>query len=408
LRAIDIQFPDGQRHTREWLEEHAEEAQALMAACQGRYPICQCRNPGAALYVSQRSRYCLARLPNTGPEHASFCPSYEPEPSLCGRGIYSTRALEDRGDGKLHVKLGVPLLIRGAGNAASVMSPPHGSVERAARDTLELRGLLHLLWERAEFNRWLPAMRGRRRYRQLFKYLIEAAETITVRRQPLTRHLYMPEPFVLEQALEIEARRQRLMRELSQTASGLPLRILVLGRLRAVVESAEVSGIRLANWPNELVLRADATTLARLHQASEFAWIDFPALNPEFRLMMLLTVQRTKHGHWKIEEIAPMVCTEDYIPVLSMEEALVAKRLAAEGRAFLKPLPYDAAQMRYPNFLLTDCGTRAVPLEIVSGSDADAAARHQRIAEYVAEERPHWLWDSQESAMPPALLQPAA
>ena len=103
-----------------------------------------------------------------------------------------------------------------------------------------------------------------------------------------------------------------------------------------------------------------------------------------------------------------MICTQDYIPVFSMEEALVAKRLVSEGRTFLKPLPYDATPMHYPNFLLTDYSARAVPLEILSGDDAEVAARHQRIAEYLQEQRAHWIWNLQESAAPPELLRPAA
>jgi hypothetical protein len=40
---------------------------------------------------------------------------------------------------------------------------------------MSLRALLHFLYERAGFNRWYPAMEGRRNQGVLHKYLCEAA-----------------------------------------------------------------------------------------------------------------------------------------------------------------------------------------------------------------------------------------
>lgn len=408
MAAICIEFPGLGTFTREWLEEHAEKAQTLLAQCKGRYPVCHCREPGLPLYIAQRSRFYLARVPNSGPEHAPACPSYEPDRALCGWGIYATTAIAERGDGRIAVKLGVPLLIRGDRAGISTNGAPGASIERTLRESIALPGLLHLLWERAEFNRWSPRMQNRRHYRQIYKYLLEAAETVHVRRQPLTRHLYVPEPFAPEQTLEIEARRQRAFRELSQTATGIPLRILVFGRVRSIVESPEGPGMRLAHLPNEFVIGVAREKLARLQQANEFAWIDSRAVHPEFQWLVLLTMARTSHGQWRIDELAGMVTTEEFIPVFSMEDAIVTQRLIADARHFYKPLPYDAAPWRFPNFLLTDCGAKAVPLEIVSGRHADAAARQSRIADYDRAQRPYWLWDVTQHALPPTLLAPAA
>lgn len=119
-------------------------------------------------------------------------------------------------------------------------------------------------------------------------------------------------------------------------------------------------------------------------------------------------MQRSHHGHWQLDELAGMVTIEEFIPTFSMEDAIVAKRLIAENRTFYKPLPYDAANTRFPNFLLTDCGESAVPLEIVGGSVADAAARRLRIAEYEETKRRHWIWEVVKAPLPPTLLEPAA
>lgn len=185
------------------------------------------------------------------------------------------------------------------------------------------------------------------------------------------------------------------------------MRILVFGRIRSIVETHGL-GIRLAHLPNEFVIGAAREKLARLRHATEFAWLDARTLHPEFHLLGLLTMRRAHDGVWQVDELAGMVTSEEFIPVFSMEDALVCKRLVAEERHFYKPLPYDAAPTRFPNFLLTDCGEAAVPLEIISGAASDAATRRLRIAEYETHHRRYWLWDVVQTAMPPALLQSAA
>lgn len=408
MQPILIEFPESGSFSREWLEERPERAQELLAQCKGRYPLCKCREPGLPLYIARRNRLYLARVPNSGPQHAPFCPSYEPDRVLCGWSIYAPHALADCGEGRVTVKLGVALMIRGERTGATPVGSQLDGAEHLFRESIELPGLLHLLWERAEFNRWSPRMRNRRHYRQIYKYVIETAEMMQVRRHPLTRHLYVPEPYAPDQALEIEARRQRAFRELSQTASGAPMRILVFGRLRAIVETTDGPGIRLAHLPNEFVIGATREQLARLRYATQFAWVDARALHPEFQLLILLTMQRAHHGQWQLDELTGMVTTEEFIPAFSIEDALVAKRLIAEERHFYKPLPYDGPATRLPNFLLSDCAETAVPLEIVTGNVADAAARRLRIAEYEAAKRRYWLWDVAQTALPPALLEAIA
>jgi hypothetical protein len=405
MQDIMIAFPGLGTYSREWLDAHPEEAQRILAQFKGHYPRCLCKEPGLPLYIAQRRTYYLARLPNTGPQHSAVCPSYEPERSLCGWGIYSQKALQEDLDGHLSIKLGVPLQIRSNRAGPLQLTPPQGGLERLTRDTIELRGLLHLLVERAKFNRWRPGMLHRRRYRQLYKYLLESAETVSARRAPLNDHLWMPEPFEPDHAMEIEARRQRALRERSQSQSGTPLRILVLGQVRSIYTPDHApGGIALANLPKQLVIRAPLEVLAKMRLANEFAWIDWPVLVPELRLIVLLTMQRSREGHWASDEIASLVTTAEYIPIFSLEEALLAKRLINEERIFYKPLPYDGLCARYPNFLLTDVGDAPAPMEILcAGGDSDAAARQLRIGQYREESRPHWTWNVEESALPPSL-----
>jgi Protein of unknown function (DUF1173) len=409
MMAIDIEFPNLGTYTREWLEEHPDQAQLLLRRSKGQYPRCLCRSPGSPLYIAQRAKFYLARLPGSGPDHAPACPSYEPEASLCGWGIYTKKALEDRGDGRIQLRLSAPLAIRATLGAQSGSPPAHVGAERTQRDAIGLRGLLHLLWERSEFNRWRPAMLGRRRYKQVYKYLGEAAESVTLRRETLTHFLFMPEPFDQNQRLQIEARRQRALAERSESASGTPMRVLVAGQVHSILPLEEaVYGISLAHVPREFMIRATSPLLFRLRQETEFAWLDWPTLYSEFRLIVLFTMQRSRHGNWTIDELAGMVTTLEYIPVLSIEEAVLAQQLVRQSRTFYKPLPYDAGAARLPNFLLIDCGNAPVPLEIIGHDEPDAATRQMRLAEYAEARKTHWRWDSKTDSLPPSLPEAAA
>src|SRR5688572_26657480 len=108
-----IEFPGIGAFSREWLEDNAEKAQQFLAHCKGRYPLCKCREPGLPLYIAQRSRLYLARIPNSGPQHAPSCPSYEPERAFCGSSVYSPGTITESGEGRIKVKLAVSLIIRG-------------------------------------------------------------------------------------------------------------------------------------------------------------------------------------------------------------------------------------------------------------------------------------------------------
>ncbi len=276
--------------------------------------------------------------------------------------------------------------------------------ERLYRDQLGLPGLLHLIWERSGFHRWTPRMQHRRRYRQIYKYVLEAADSIHVRHEPLTQHFFMPEPYDAAVSLAIEARRQRALLDLSRSSRGTPLRVLVCAQVRSVVDTPQVQGLILAHLPRELVIRTAPETLSKLRQTHPWAFVDWPLLHPQLRLIVLFTMQQSRQGHWLIDELAGMMVTEQYVPVFSMEEALLVQRLIQEGRQFYKPLPYDAELTRLPNFLLTDLSDQAIPLEILEVGDGQAAARQLRMAHYKAEGRLHWSWDVREEPVPPPLV----
>ncbi len=403
MQSIFIRFPNIGDFSREWLEQNPESAQNILAKCKGEYPLCLCRQPNQKLYIAYKQSYYLARIPNTGPAHAPFCPSYEPDKSLCGRGIYTNSAIIEKPDGRVSVKLSVPLLIRNnTGQPPPSFTTDHAQTN-AQKEEIKLIGLLHLLWEKAGFNRWSPKMKGKRHYQQVYKYMLAAGDTLMIRRTALTQHLYMPEPFKSENALEIEARRQKTLNKLSRTPRGAPKRILIIGQLKSFQISEYGIGIRLSHTPPEFIIWFSHETAKQFKKNINIAIQDWPAIASGFNIITILTMQRSNRGYWQANEINGMVTTKDYLPIESMEEAILIKHLIKNDRYFYKPLRYDSNNILYPNFLLIDSGDKAVPLEIFSNEKTADAIRSNRIAEYKENSMPYWQWDATQDIVLPTL-----
>lgn len=71
----------------------------------GRRPLCPCA-PGAALYVTQRcGRYCLAKMPGSGPLHARSCGHYVAATWADGLDAYAGSAVSRATTGRSRLKL---------------------------------------------------------------------------------------------------------------------------------------------------------------------------------------------------------------------------------------------------------------------------------------------------------------
>ena len=182
------------------------------------------------------------------------------------------------------------------------------------------------------------------------------------------------------------------------------MRILTLGKLRTVTDSESTPALRLAHLPNEFAVNVAPELLAKLQHSTQFAWIDGRSIHPEFQLFLLLTMQRSAKAMWQADAIAGLVTSAEFVPLHSIEDALLCQRLVTEGRSFYKPMSYDAAPARFPNFILTDCDqSRGVPLEIITSDAGDAAMRRIRVSKYDADQLPHWTWELVDGPPPPLM-----
>ena len=385
MQTPSIRLPSLGVYSVAWLDAHPEETQRMLRDCHGQPARCLCRRPPPKLYIGHRDdTYYLARFPETGPAHAPQCASYTPDPMYCGRGAYAPGAITERTDGRVSVRLDAPL----------DSNPARGpGVQRRPREALTLAGLLHLLWDRARFAAWTPAMRGRRRYRQVRKFLLEAAAGVLAERRPLVERLWIPEPYVHADRHAINARRTKALMKLASPGRGGPRRVLVAGQLKALTNGDDGGAVlRLAHTPPYLLLGCGPGAADRLRRSAGVAWQEGAALRKDTHLFLLLTMERV-NGAWAVARIAALPTDRHYLPVTSLRDLLLTEHLVDDGRYLFKPLAYDGSRDDYPTALLTDVGRRAVPLEISTGSDP-ISVRRRRVAACRDEDRLCWHWDS--------------
>jgi hypothetical protein len=199
-------------------------------------PRCMCVPVGVPMYVAKHRQYVVKRMPETGTKHHPSCPSYEPACGTSGLGELMGDAVIEHSPEKIEVRVDFPFsrvpgrVIPNGGpiDPAEVHAPP------VPRRRMSLRALLHLLYERAGFNRWYPAMDGRRNQGVLHKYLTEAASDVMVKGAPLSERLYVPEPFRLEYNEQIAERRRQKLAVLQSPENDVQYKMaLVIGELNS-------------------------------------------------------------------------------------------------------------------------------------------------------------------------------
>ena len=172
-------------------------------------PRCMCVPGGIEMYIAKHADYVVKRMPDTGRLHHPTCPSFEPKPGTSGLSELIGEAIIEHSPDQVEVRTDFAISrIPGKAMPGGAALPDPAEI-RAPRKRMSLRALLHFLYERAGFNRWYPAMEGRRNQGVLHKYLLEASRGVVLKGAMLDERLYVPEPFRSEFKEEIAARRRK-------------------------------------------------------------------------------------------------------------------------------------------------------------------------------------------------------
>lgn len=369
----------------------------------GPRPRCLCRRDGVEMYVARHGRFLAKRMPETGSLHHPSCPSYEPESAQSGLGELVGDAVLELQPGQIQLLVQFPwmhTLGAEASRQRGERSDP-GEIQ-ASRRRMSLRAVTHYLFERAGFNRWTPAMAGKRRQAVIQKYLLEAAADISIKGERLAQRLYVPEAFSEATYAEVARRRREKLALLQPTNNRMPL-ALVIGEFKV----AEASGVSVRIWIKhmpDVPLWADRKVWARAERAYAAAFEAQGAdVGVKPRLILSALIRARREHTYEVDTLSLMLTCEHWIPVEGMHELPLVRALVAQGRRFLKPLRYDAGNAgRFPNALLLDAGARPVALHVTSPflPAAEQAAKAHALAAASRSNQAPWVWAS-DQPMPP-------
>lgn len=266
---------------------------------------------------------------------------------------------------------------------------------------MSLRALLHYLYERAGFNRWYPAMEGKRNQGVLHKYLTEAAAGVVMKGVPLDERFYVPEPFRAESKEEIGERRRQKLGVFHSAEDDIRFKMTIL--------VGEYNGSDLTNFGRRIAIRHMPDVplflerkawerVERVHGAILQARDADVARKPRVLMAALIYALR-EHIH-AVDTLSVMLTTGQWIPMEGLHELPLIEALQREQRAFVKPLRYDARTVAiFPNVLLLDCGGSPVPLHVISPfAEAKEMALKQRAI--LASGATNWVWHT-DKEMPP-------
>lgn len=364
-------------------------------------PKCLCVERGVEMYVAQHAQLVIKRMPGTGPSHHPSCPSYEAPAGETGLGDLLGEAVIERGPERVEVRLDFPLSHVTVARAAQAAPAPSQSVSATPR-RLSMRGLLHLLWDRAGFTRWSPRMEGKRNWFVLRKYLLEAAAEIDAKGAPLASRLFIPEPFRPDADEILRARRTAFFRALRLDGSGehVPLALLV-AEVKDLVERGDRYSMVLKHLPDcPLVL--DSTTGRQLARRFERELLA-KAQQPDTRLIVGCTLRPAEEGLGHADTLALMATTPEWLPFEHLLERALLGELVRRRRRFLKLLPYEAGpSAALASALLLDIGDAPVPLHVEVANPPGQRGPLVDDPGNVPESRP-WVWRPGEALAMPAL-----
>ncbi|MGF6095729.1 DUF1173 family protein [Pseudomonas sp. 18175] len=352
-------------------------------------PRCLCVPGGVEMYIAHYRQYQIKRMPDTGQLHHPGCAAYAPEAAASGLGALLGEAVREDVPGQVELRVDFPWARLGG---RSVVHGPAqeepGEVQATAR-RMSLRAVTHFLFERAGFNRWSPAMAGKRSQRVIHHYLMAAARDIRVKGVSLSERLYVPEQFTLEHKADIAQRRRQQLALLNPVGEERPL-ALILGELKGCEPGGQGHKLWIKHMPEVPLLLNDATWRRLQHSyAALFEARDADSDIP-LRLIVTALVYAKRESTYAVEAASLMLTTAEWIAVEGLHDAMLVHALIEQRRRFIKPLRYDATASEaaaFANALLVDAGDAPVPLHVLSP--------FMKASERIAKERAlagAWCW----------------
>ena len=302
-------------------------------------PLCPCRKPPTPMYIAKvNGRWIVKRMPNTGRYHDLECKSYEIPSGLSGLDqVLGSAIKENNDDGLTSLRFDFALSKSTSKSVSTTNTEIIKSVKTEGKK-LSLRGMLHYLWEQAEFNKWSPGMTGKRNWFIIRKYLYEAAKQMRTKNVSLDDLLFIPEIFDLDQQQAINQRRQLSLKHLRDSGKTQPYMLIV----------AEVKDITPARFGYKMVLKHlpyfpillndDIRRRVNRQFSSE---LELWSADDNGHLIIIGTFSINVSGIAIIQGMALMVVNEHWIPYENIDELKLLAHLIQSNRRFIKCLRYN-------------------------------------------------------------------
>lgn len=361
-------------------------------------PACVCRNPAIEMYIAKvAGRFVIKRMPNSGSNHAPACDSYEPPPELSGLGqVMGSAIQENPEDGLTALKFDFSLT-KMAGRSAPIPSGAETDSVKTDGNKLTLRGTLHYLWEEAGFNRWAPAMNGKRSWYVIRKYLLQSAEDKIAKGSSLADIIYIPESFNADRKDEITQRRMAHMMKAATPIKGTRRLMLVIGEVKEIAQSRYGHKIIFKHLPDCHFMMNDDLH-KRLLKRFDVELGLWDALE-DSHLIAISTFSVGATGIASLEEVALMSVTENWIPFESLFDKMVIDAMTKAGRRFMKGMRYNLPSSR-PLACVVASDTQPEPTAMYVLPPGATEDYGSALSTMIDESKlAHWLWRAGEAEM---------
>jgi hypothetical protein len=365
------------------------------------HPQCLCCPEGVPMYVARAGgRHIVKRMPGSGPDHDIDCDSYEPPHGLSGRGQVEGGAIvENAEDGTTLLRLDFSLTKLAGRTAPAPRDPIDAGAAKTDGSRLSLKALLHYLWDQAAFNRWRPAMAGKRNWAVVRKFLLEAAEGKAAKGKPLAGMLYIPEMFDAGRAAAIGDRRAAFLSRAIRADGKRRTMAILIGEIKEITPARFGFRLVVKHMPSfPFMLAEDVHRRMTTSFATEIALWNAA---PDAHLVAMATFGIDTAGIAAIEAIALMVVTDRWVPVENRYEVMLVEALTRQGASFVKSLRYTlpfSAPMA--SVVVRRAGVPPAALYIAP-DDATPAYRDALGALIAESGMESWVWEVGEGAMPP-------
>lgn len=383
-----------------YCQEIAENQQQLGQMYRAKQrPLCPCRTPGIEMYIAKvGDRYVIKRMPDTGPMHNPECDSYEPPPELSGLGeVLGSAIKEDAESGLTELRFSFSMTHIAGRKPVTSSSEEEDSV-KADTNKLTLRSTLHYLWEEAGFNKWSPAMAGKRSWYVVRKHLLLAASDKLHKGRTLTDQIFIPETFSPDKKAALKQHWLGLVARLAPLSHGPKQLMILIGEVKELMPARYGGQLIIKHAPDIKFFMPDD-----LKKKLEKRFSDelmFHQDLDDIHLMTIATFSVNVTGSAMIEEIALMPVTENWIPFETIHDKALIDLLTEQQRRFSKCMRYNLPKTKaLASAVLSDTTPTPTAMYILPAEPDEV---YQATFEQLRSESQlaSWIWDSSEFEIP--------